>query len=67
MELAMSDDTPISPLRLVLCSHSNALRVAGKMCREGIEVTVTKTDEPLQPWRIVDAFLATMEDTRACA
>ena len=67
MELTMSDHTPLSPLRGILCSRSNALRVAAWMRQDGFEPAVIATDEPLQPWRIVDAFLLSIEDTRACA
>ena len=67
MELPMSDDTPLSPLRRILCSQSNAVRVAAWMRQDGLEPAVIATDEPLQPWRIVDAFLLSIEDTRVCA
>jgi len=67
MELTMSDDTPLSPLRGIMCSRSNALRVAAWMRQDGFEPAVIATDEPLQPWRIVDAFLLSIEDTRVCA
>ena len=67
MELTMSDDTPLSPLRGILCSRSNALRVAAWMRQDGFEPAVIATDEPLQPWRIVDAVLLSIEDTRVCA
>jgi len=67
MELTMSDDTPLSPMRGILCSRSNALRVAAWMRQDGFEPAVIATDEPLQPWRIVDAFLLSIEDTRVCA
>ena len=67
MELPMSDDTPLSPLRRILCSHSNALRVAAWMQADGLETAVVATHEPLQPWRIVDAVLLSIEDTRVCA
>jgi hypothetical protein len=67
MELTMSDDTPLSPLRGILCSRSNALRVAAWMRQDGFEPAVIATDEPLQPWRIVDAFLLSIEETRVCA
>lgn len=67
MELPMSDDTPLSPMRRILCSHSNALRVAAWMQKDGCETAVIATDEPLQPWRIVDAVLLSVEGTRVCA
>jgi hypothetical protein len=66
MESTMSDDTALSPLRCVLCSHANAVRVASWMRRKGIDAVVVTTGEPLQPWLVVDAT-ATSEDTRACA
>jgi len=62
----MSDDTALSPLRRVLCSHANAVRVASWMRREGIDTAIVGTGDPLQPWLIVDATAAS-EDTRACA
>jgi len=36
----MPDDTPLSPLRRILCSHANAIRVAGWMRREGCKLIV---------------------------
>ena len=66
MELTMPDDTFLSPLRRVLCSHANAVRVARWMRRDGIETAIVATGDPLQPWRIVEAT-ATSQDTRACA
>jgi hypothetical protein len=67
MVLLMSDATPLSPLRRILCSRSNAVRVAVWMRQDGLEPAVIATDDPLQPWRIVDAFSLSIEDTRACA
>jgi hypothetical protein len=67
MELPMSDDTPLSPLRGILCSRSNALRVAAWMQEDGFDAAVIATNEPLQPWRIVDPVLLSIEDTRVCA
>lgn len=66
MELTMPDDAPLSPLRRLLCSHANAVRVARWMRRDGIETAIVVTGDPLQPWRIVEAT-ATSQDTRACA
>lgn len=63
----MSDDTALSPLRRVLCSHSNAIRVAAWMRRAGIETNVVATSAPLQPWRVIEANISTPQDTRACA
>jgi len=62
----MFDDTALSPLRRVLCSHANAVRVASWMRPEGLDAAVVTTGNPLQPWLVVDAT-ATSEDTRACA
>ncbi|MBD8546914.1 hypothetical protein [Sphingomonas sp. CFBP 8760] len=62
----MPDDTPLSPLRRVLYSHSNAVRVARWMRRDGIDTAIVATDDPLQPWRIVEATTIN-QDTRACA
>ena len=67
MEVPMSDDTPLSPLRRVLCSHSNAIRVAAWMRRAGTETDIVATGAPLQPWRVIEATISTPEDTRACA
>ena len=66
MGLTMPDDIPLSPLRRVLCSRSNAIRVARWMRREGIQTAIIATGDPLQPWRIVEATTAN-KDTRACA
>lgn len=66
MELTMPADTSLSPLRRTLCSHANAVRVARWRRRDGIETAIVATDDPLQPWRIVEAT-ATSQETRACA
>ena len=52
MELTMSDDTALSPLRRILCSHANAVRVASWMRRDGIDTAIVATSDPLQPWLI---------------
>ncbi len=62
----MADDTALSPLRRVLCSHANAVRVARWMRRDGIDTAIVATDNPMQPWRIVEATV-TNQDIRACA
>lgn len=62
----MPDDASLSPLRRMLCSRANAIRVARWMRRDGIDIAIVATDDPLQPWRIVEAT-ATSQDTRACA
>jgi hypothetical protein len=67
MEVPMSDATPLSPLRRVLCSHSNAIRVAAWMRRAGIETDIVATGAPLQPWRVIEANISTPKDTRVCA
>jgi hypothetical protein len=67
MELPMSDDTPLSSLRRVLCSHANAVRVARWMRRDGIDTAIVATGDPLQPWRLVEASAVTTGKTRACA
>lgn len=67
MELPMSDEIILSPLRRILCSHSNALRVAAWMREDGFATAVIATNKPLQSWRIVDAVLLSSEDTRVCA
>jgi hypothetical protein len=66
MELTMPDATNLSALRRVLCSHSNALRVARWMRHDGIDAAIVATDNPLQPWRIVEATV-TNQEIRACA
>ena len=63
----MSADTLISPLRCVLCSRSNAVRVAAWMRVDGIHTDIVATGDPLQPWRIVETTAALIEDARACA
>lgn len=67
MELTMPDDTSLSPLRRTLCSHANAIRVARWMRRDGIDAAIVATDDPLQPWRVIEATAANHQDTRACA
>ena len=66
MELTMTDDLCLSPLRHVLCSHANAVRVARWMRRDGIDAAIVATGDPLQPWRIAEATV-THQETRACA
>lgn len=39
----MSADTPLSPLRRVLCSRSNAVRVAAWMRLDGIHTDIVAT------------------------
>lgn len=67
MELTVPDDASLSPLRRVLCSRANAIRVARWMRRDGIDTAIVASDDPLQPWRIVEATTASHEDTRVCA
>jgi hypothetical protein len=67
MELPMPDDTSLSPLRRVLCSHANAVRVAPWMRRDGIDTAIIATGDPLQPWRLVHATTVAHEDASACA
>lgn len=66
MELTMTDEPRLSPLRKLLCSHANAVRVARWMRRDGIDTTIVATGDPLQPWRIVEAT-DTHQEIRACA
>jgi hypothetical protein len=63
----MSADTPLSPLRRVLCSRSNAVRVAAWMRLDGIHTGIVATGDPLQPWLIVETTAAMIQDVRACA
>lgn len=63
----MSADTPLSPLRRVLCSRSNAVRVAAWMRLDGIHTDIVATGDPLQPWLIVETTAAMIQDVRACA
>lgn len=67
MDTAMSDDMTLSPLRRVLCSHANAVRVAGRMIADGLATRVIAIDDPLQPWRAVEAHEAEDRRSRACA
>lgn len=62
----MSDDAPLSPLRRVLCSHANAVRVARWMRRDGIDTAIEATGDPIQPWRLVEAMAIVHEDVHAC-
>ena len=67
MDSPMSADTPLSPLRRILCSRSNAVRVAAWMRLDGIHTDIVATGEPLQPWLIVETTAALIQDARACA
>jgi len=67
MDSPMSADTPLSPLRRVLCSRSNAVRVAAWMRLDGIHTDIVATDEPLQPWLILETSDALIQDAHACA
>ncbi|MET0373804.1 MAG: hypothetical protein ABW128_06050 [Rhizorhabdus sp.] len=62
----MPNDTPLSPLRRILCSYSNAIRVAGWMRRDGINASIVATGDRLQPWLIIEAPDLSV-DNRACA
>lgn len=46
---------PCSPLRHLLCSRANAVRVARRLRQAGALVVVVATDDPLQPWRVIEA------------
>ncbi|WP_238995195.1 hypothetical protein [Sphingomonas solaris] len=61
----MTSDT--SPLRRTLCSRDNALRVARRMTDDGIPTVVVASNEPLQPWCIVEFDAADHPEIRACA
>ena len=63
----MPENTSLSPLRRVLCSHANAIRVARWMHRDGIDTAIVATGDPLQPWRVVEGTIASHEDAHACA
>jgi len=67
MDSPMSADTPLSPLRRILCSRSNAVRVAAWMRLDGIYTNIVPTDDPLQPWLIVETTAALIEEARVCA
>lgn len=67
MDIPMSADTLLSPLRRILCSRSNAVRVAAWMRLDGIHTDIVATGEPLQPWLIVETTDALIQDARACA
>jgi len=67
MDSPMTADTPLSPLRRILCSRSNAVRVAACMRLDGIHTDIVATAEPLQPWMIVETTAALIQDARACA
>jgi len=67
MDIPMSADTPLSPLRRILCSRSNAVRVAAWMRLDGIHTDIVAPGEPLQPWMIVETTDALIQDARACA
>lgn len=44
----------LSPTRAVLCSRAHAIRVAARMRRDGMTVTVVATLDPLQLWRVIE-------------
>ena len=54
MDIIMTDDTFLSGLRSVLCSQSNAIRVAARMRDDGVAAHVVGTGNPLQPWLTVE-------------
>ena len=62
----MTDDPCLSPLRNLLCSHANAVRVARWMRRAAIDTAIVPTGDLLQPWRIVEATV-TDQEIHACA
>jgi hypothetical protein len=67
MDSPMSADTPLSPLRRILCSRFNAVRVARWMHLDGIHTDIVATADPLQPWLIVEATADLIKDALACA
>lgn len=67
MDSPMSADTSLSPLRRVLCSRANAVRVATWMRLDGIHTDIVATADPLQPWLIVETTAALIEEARVCA
>ena len=67
MDSPMSADTPLSPLRRVLCSRSNAVRVAAWMRLDGIHTDIVATGDPLQPLLIGETTATMIQDVRACA
>jgi hypothetical protein len=49
---------PLSPIRSRLCSRANAQAVADRMFAAGARhVSVVRTEEPLQPFRVVPAIV----------
>lgn len=44
----------LSLKRAVLCSRAHAIRVAARMRRDGMAVSVVATRDPLQPWRVIE-------------
>jgi precorrin-6B methylase 1 len=67
MDPSMSADTNLSPLRRVLCSQSNAYRVATRMQADGQAVCVVATGDPLQPWRTMETSEAVDQESGVCA
>lgn len=59
----MTDPQPLSPLRRCLCSYDHAARLAAALADAGMDVTIVSTDDPLQPWRVVEAA-TDIPDTR---
>lgn len=53
MGTAMMTPT-LSPLRDRLCSRKNADLVARRLQDDGIRAFVTASNQPLQPWRVVE-------------
>jgi hypothetical protein len=52
--IALHDHSPLSPKRRTLCSRENAQRVAARMMDDGLDcVSVLRTNNPLQPLRVV--------------
>ena len=57
-------DPDFDPRRRLLCSRSNADRIAQKLCEETtLPFAVVRTDFNLQPYRVVRVAETTSQDT----
>lgn len=67
MDIVMTEEPLLSPIRRILCSHAHAMRVAARMRADGVAVHVVATHDPLQPWRTIELAKVEEREVTACA
>jgi hypothetical protein len=67
MDIVMTNEPLLSPIRRILCSHARAMRVAAQMRADGAAAHVVATRDPLQPWRAIELAENEDREVTACA